>query len=342
MAAVRPLPSDATFAAFRADEAAEQAARKAARLHMRKPRRYPGRNRIMARQDAADLAMRQFIEGQGDGLSDRYACTDPFMIHALGLPSAHDAVPRYFEGKSNSKVPVSLESRCRKCKNCLAHRRRLWTARASDELKAAHRTWFATLTVRPDERFVATMQASALAASAGHGTWASMSSENQFRYLVKFLGGEIDKFLKRVRKSGAAFRYLLVSEAHKDGFPHFHLLIHEAALPLTKRLLESNWRLGYSQFRLVNNSDPRSAFYVCKYLAKSALTRVRASKRYGRDQLVSAGTEAVKSLLTRIEDTVKTGPVPGAPGEVIVEPGCGTTERVGSCELYSAERQADG
>lgn len=342
MVALRPLPSDATYAAFRADEAAELAARKAARLHMRKHRRYPGRNRVMARQDAADLAMRQYIEGEGDSLSDRYPCTDPFMIHALGLPSAHDAVPRYFEGKSNSKVPVSLESRCRKCENCLAHRRRLWTARACDELKAAHRTWFATLTVRPDERFVATMQASALAVSAGHGTWASMSSENQFRYLVKVLGGEIDKFLKRVRKSGAAFRYLLVSEAHKDGFPHFHLLIHEAALPLTKRLLESNWRLGHSQFRLVNNSDPRSAFYVCKYLAKSALTRVRASKRYGRDQLVIAGTEAVKNLATRIEDTVKTGPVPGSPGEVIVEPGCGTTERVGSCELYSAEGQAYG
>lgn len=159
------------------------------------------------------------------------------------------------------------------------------------------------------------MHAASVARAAGHGEWTSMSSENQYRYLVKYLGGEIDRFLKRVRKNGAPFRYLLVSEAHKDGFPHFHMLIHEAASPLTKRLLESNWRLGYSQFRLVNNAEPRSAFYVCKYLAKSALTRVRASKRYGRDQIVVAATEAIMELTTRIGDTVSTGPVPGAPEE---------------------------
>lgn len=316
MPSLRPLPSNDTFAAHRADEAAEAAAHKRERLHMRKQRRYPGRNRVLARQDAADAAMRQFLGGQGDSKGDPYACTDPYVIHAIGLPSAHDAVPRYFEGKSNSKVPVSFDSRCRKCDNCLAHRRRLWSARASDELKAAHRTWFATLTVKPDERFVASMHAATSAARAGHGSWSSMSSENQFRYLVKHLSGEIDKFLKRVRKSGAPFRYLLVSEAHKDGFPHFHLLIHEAALPLTKRLLESNWRLGHSQFRLVNNADPRSAFYVCKYLAKSALTRVRASKRYGRAHLLSAATEAVETLTRRMP--VIPGPVPGAPGKVIV------------------------
>lgn len=140
-----------------------------------------------------------------------------------------------------------------------------------------------------------------------------MSSENQFRYLVKYLNQEIDRYLKRVRKSGAPFRYLLVSEAHKDGFPHFHLLVHEAALPLTKRLLESNWRLGYSQFRLVNNSDPRSAFYVCKYLAKSAQTRVRASKGYGRAHLVRAATEAIGSLTRLLPENP--GPVPGVPGE---------------------------
>ncbi|PQM29547.1 hypothetical protein CVO77_01105 [Sphingopyxis lindanitolerans] len=315
MVALRPLPSSATFAAFRADEAAEAATTKRNRLHMRKQRKYPGRNRVMARQDAADLAFREFTKGEGDTSTDPFACTDPYVIHGIGLPSAHDAVPRYFDGKSNSKVPVSFDSRCRKCEACLSHRRRLWTARASDELKAAHRTWFATLTIRPDDRFVATMHASDTAARAGHGSWPTMSAENQFRYLVKHLNKEIDRFLKRVRKNGAPFRYLLVSEAHKDGFPHFHLLIHEAALPLTKRLLESNWRLGHSQFRLVNNSDPRSAFYVCKYLAKSALTRVRASKRYGRDQLVVAATEAIKEMATRIADTVITGPVPGVPGE---------------------------
>lgn len=312
----RKLPSNAAFAAFRADENAERQAAKAERLYkIFRTRKYPGRNRVMARGDAADLAMRTFSEGEGDSPSDRYACSDPFVIDAIGLPSAIFAVPRYFEYKSNSKVPVSFGTRCRKCENCLAARRRLWTARAVDELKAAHRTWFATLTIRPEDRFVATMHASALASRAGHGEWATMTAENQFRYLALHLGEEVGRYLKRVRKAGSSFRYLLVSEAHKDGFPHFHLLIHEAALPLTKRLLESNWRLGYSQFRLVNDSDPRAAWYVCKYLAKSALTRVRASKRYGRDQLVIAATEAINGIATRIADTVHKPPVPGSPKE---------------------------
>lgn len=297
MSALRPLPSNERFAAHRADEAAQIATEKVQRLHMRKQRKYPGRNRVMARQDAADAKMRQYIEGQGDTKRDPYACSDPYVIHGIGLPSAHDAIPRYFEGKSNSKVPVSFDTRCRKCPECLAHRRRLWTARASDELKAAHRTWFATLTIRPEERFVASMHAASSAAKAGHGSWTSMSSENQFRYLVEYLGHEISRYLKRVRKAGSPFRYLLVSEAHKDGFPHFHMLIHEAALPLTKRLLEDNWRLGYSQFRLVNSSDPRSAFYVCKYLSKSAQTRVRASKRYGNAALIAAATDAAHEVL---------------------------------------------
>lgn len=318
MPSLKPLPSNDTFAAHRADDAAEAAAHKAARLHTRKPRKYPGRNRVMNRQDAADAAMRQFIKGQGDATPDKFPCTNPYMIHAIGLPAATMAVPRYFEGKSNSKVPVSLESRCRKCAACLAHRRRLWSARAADELKAAHRTWFVTLTVRPEDRFVTSMQASAIAFRAGHGDWYAMSSENQFRYLVQVLNQEIDRFLKRVRKA-ASFRYLLVSEAHKDGFPHFHMLIHEAALPLTKRLLESNWRLGHSQFRLVNSADARSAYYVCKYLSKSAQTRVRASKRYGRAALIGAVTDAVVEAATRVLlHPVKTEPVPGAPGEEIV------------------------
>lgn len=321
-------PSNEKFGALRADEAAQQAAAKRQRLHMRKQRKYPGRNRVMARQDAADAAMRQFIKREADSVADRYPCIDPYVIHGIGLPSAHNAIPRYFEGKSNSKVPVSFDSRCRKCSNCLAHRRRLWTARASDELKAAHRTWFATLTVSPENRFVASMNAAASAARAGHGSWRSMSSENQFRYLVEYLNREIDKFLKRVRKSGAPFRYLLVSEAHKDGFPHFHMLIHEAALPLTKRLLESNWRLGYSQFRLVNNADPRSAFYACKYLAKSAQTRVRASRRYGRAQLLSAATEAVEQLTRLLPDTRSLSPGSPETGSS-VDGVVKTTERIG-------------
>lgn len=273
--------------------------------------KYPGRNLVLDRATAAGLREKQIFAPVGS--PDPYKCTDPFIVNAIGLPAATTAVRRYFRFQSNSKVPVRFDTRCRKCAACLKHRRRLWSARASAELVAAHRTWFATLTVAPPQRFVASMQASSTAQSAGHGQWNAMSSENQFRYLVDHLGGEVTKFLKRVRKH-ADLRYLLVSEAHKDGFPHFHMLIHEAALPLTKRLLESNWRLGYSQFRLVDSADKRSAFYVCKYLAKSAQTRVRASKGYGRAELIRAATEATDRVLADAAlARGRPGPVPGVP-----------------------------
>lgn len=256
--------------------------------------KYPGRNRVIDRATAVNLREKQLFAPVGT--PDPYQCTDPFIINAIGLSSGSMAMQDYWNCKAAGKVPVRFPTRCRKCANCLKHKRRLWSARASAELVAAHRTWFATLTVSPENRFMASMHASATAALAGHGSWHSMSAENQFRYLVKHLNEDLTKFMKRVRKH-AAFRHLLVSEAHKDGFPHFHMLIHEAALPLTKRLLESNWRLGFSQFRLVDSADQRSAFYVCKYLTKSALTRVRASKDYGRAELNRAATEAIDRFM---------------------------------------------
>lgn len=309
---LKPLPSTERYAAFRADEAAEAAQHRVQSMHMRKQRKYPGRNRVMARGDAADAKMRQHIADMGDTGDRPYACTDPYVVYGIGLPDPAQAIPRYFEGKSNSKIPVEFNSRCRKCEGCLAHRRRLWSARACDELTAANRTWFATLTVNPDNRFLARMHAEAMAGTAGHRSWLEMSCDDQFKYLVKYLNRELDKYFKRLRKGGAVLRYLLVSEKHKDGFPHFHLLIHEPALPVTKLVLESNWRLGYSQFRLVDKS-PRSAFYVCKYLAKDAQTRVRASSRYGRAQLVRAATEAAGAAVaaTRVWNTRIPGPVPG-------------------------------
>ena len=274
--------------------------------------KYPGRNRVVDRRTAVNLRERQAF---GPINHDRYKCENPFVIHAIGLSSGSTSMLDYWEGRPAGKVPVSFDSRCRKCANCLKHKRRLWTARASDELTYAHRTWFATLTVNPEQRFVASMHAAKAAALAGHGNWHGMQPENQFRYLVNHLGEEITRFLKRVRKH-QQFRYLLVSEAHKDGFPHFHMLIHEGALPLTKRLLESNWRLGYSQFRLVDSANTRSAFYVCKYLTKSALTRVRASKGYGREQKKFAVTEALAGLrqsADAVKHWVQRGLSPGPP-----------------------------
>ena len=53
-------------------------------------------------------------------------------------------------------------------------------------------------------------------------------------------------------------------------------------------MIRKAWQLGFTQFELCR--DSRSAGYLCKYLAKDMLWRVRASKAYGQEE-DSEGTE---------------------------------------------------
>lgn len=259
--------------------------------------RYPGRNRVMSRQDAVEARERQ-LQADWEGRGERYPCTQPYMVEAIGLPSAATAMHRYWKGSNQGKVPVELPARCRKCANCLKHKRRLWTARAVDELKASNRTWFGTLTFDPVNRFRIDLKASIAASRAGHGRWHGLLDETRFQWLTKAAGLEVTDWLKRVRsQSGVPLRYLLVCEPHKDWFPHFHLLLHESDQPVRKALLESQWRSGFSHWRLVEREDPKSVYYACKYLTKSHQTRVRASRRYGREQLLLAATERLSNVL---------------------------------------------
>lgn len=77
----------------------------------------------------------------------------------------------------------------------------------------------------------------------------------------------------------------MTTEAHADGFPHLHLLLHEYEGAATKRLLEEQWPLGISHWRLVNAHDHKVPWYVAKYLTKSILAKPVASLRYGRPPL---------------------------------------------------------
>lgn len=104
----------------------------------------------------------------------------------------------------------------------------------------------------------------------------------------------------------AKFRYLLVAEEHRSertsttmiGRPHYHMLIHERwpyelirsdEYYFTRKgvvrcddaaLIRKGWGLGFTQFELCR--EARSASYLCKYLAKDMLWRVRASTKYGK------------------------------------------------------------
>lgn len=81
------------------------------------------------------------------------------------------------------------------------------------------------------------------------------------------------------------FRFLCVAElGSENGRLHYHMLVHErvGSDPIRRVLLSNQWRsegLGYTDFHLCNTASQAS--YLCKYLTKSLLVRVRASKNYG-------------------------------------------------------------
>jgi hypothetical protein len=128
-----------------------------------------------------------------------------------------------------------------------------------------------------------------------------VSDSELFKAIVQEASPDITNWLKRIRKnSGATLRYLLVCEAHKSGLPHWHVLIHEYQGKVVKAKLEAAWRNGFSHFRLVPTTDIRTAWYVTKYLSKSALARVRASQHYGLPP-VSSHAERMEYLLSSVQ-----------------------------------------
>jgi hypothetical protein len=151
------------------------------------------------------------------------------------------------------------------------------------------RTWFVTLTLRPEEQFKAASRARLRLAKQGTD-FDLLSPARQFAERHREVNREITLWLKRVRKiSNAPLRYFLVAERHKSGLPHYHALLHEgdSGQPVRAAVIKSQWRLGFSQCKLVAADDAkRGAVYVAKYLSKDALSRVRASKGYGHAQSV--------------------------------------------------------
>lgn len=231
---------------------------------------------------------------------------------------------------------LDMEVKCRKCPMCLKSRRALWASRAISEIRAAERTWFGTLTIRPTDRYRALMQARSDCQERAVD-FDALSAEDQFLEKHRVLGAEVTKYVKRVRAQRdwewklrearsilraegwqlpplltaeqeamvrrvarklklpadmPGLRLLVVVEAHKDGEPHYHILLHEpkGSPQVGERLLRQQWALGFVKFKLVamdGEDTSRSAWYIAKYLGKAALARVRASIAYGDTTLES-------------------------------------------------------
>lgn len=185
----------------------------------------------------------------------------------------------------NHALWVTLEVPCRKCPACLRARAAIWASKAREEIRCSSRTWFCTFTLNPDNHF--RVESIARDADARNGDiFEQRSDADQYVRRCQIFGPEITRYIKRVRKeSEAPLRYLFVSERHATGLPHWHALVHEVRpdKPVRKRVLQGQWRFGFSQAKLLPPDDAQAtAWYVAKYLSKDMATRVRSSHHYGR------------------------------------------------------------
>jgi hypothetical protein len=76
-------------------------------------------------------------------------------------------------------VAIDLETKCRRCPTCLRLRAAHWRHRAEDEIERAARTWFGTITLRPEKQFLLEVRATARLRNAGV-EWSHLSPPEQF------------------------------------------------------------------------------------------------------------------------------------------------------------------
>ena len=184
-----------------------------------------------------------------------------------------------------------------------------WAHRARAEFERSACTWLGTITLTPFQHMRLDAAVAAKAQKTGAFVQTEWKPEDYFRERCEVFGRWISLWLKRVRvkeqrrrgKGSQApdFSYLLVAEMHRSGRPHWHVLVHEPRpyeliradeYYVTRKgvvrvddaaMVRKTWQLGFTQFELCR--DSRSASYLCKYLAKDMLWRVRASQKYGGD-----------------------------------------------------------
>lgn len=182
---------------------------------------------------------------------------------------------------------ADITARCRVCDNCLKLRGYEWKQRMQRETLMWPRSWWGTVTLAPYHHDRARNLAR-LRASRNGQRYDGLSEGERFSYLTDVIGEWITTYQKRVREAATGpVRLVFVAEKHKSGLPHYHAIWHECQLgALSERLLSRRWGLGFTQWRVVRTAES-AAGYVAKYLTKSLLARVRASKAYGSLELTT-------------------------------------------------------
>lgn len=200
--------------------------------------------------------------------------------------------------------------RCRSCERCEAYKMRKWWSRMMREADGClaiespskrggrpvrNRIRLLTLTVRPSDRLLFTQRAFAKSEEKGE-VWASLTRQEQYLRVEQEFAPSLEKFLQKlsrtVHRSCRMFRYVLVPEAHADGFPHWHLLLYElrtGVAQITNAAVEKSWPHGFVYSETVKDRDTGqktavtglfAVRYVAKYIGKAG-GRVRPSQNFG-------------------------------------------------------------
>lgn len=216
-------------------------------------------------------------------------CLKPYRTEIVGRPADYkdgdysQPLRQFTFTGGKMTLFVTLHTRCRSCEKCKKARANEWRYRAREELRRAARSWFGTLTLSPVDHYRMVVEARRHCRATGI-LWEALTDEERFKRVANESLKEVTKYMKRVRKqSRVPLRYICVTEKHKSGLPHFHLLVHEVETkPVTHKILSTQWHLGFEKWRLVPLGDLKGAGYVTKYISKSAQGRIRASQHYGK------------------------------------------------------------
>lgn len=265
---------------------------------------HPDRVRLLADKALAKGATRKSLTTIVWDISN--GCPDPFTTVVWGRPHHADKHTKHVIIGPGRTIPhwVEIQTPCRKCEHCLERRSTLWAARARAEFQQSPRTWMGTLTLRPEAWVHAVSTCRAAIANQGLD-YDKLAETDRYALIHAQVSKQITLMIKRWRKKKLLLRYLVVLELHKSGVIHYHMLVHEidADKPVRHRQLCDEWPLGFSKWKLADNSHP---WYVAKYLTKSLLARVRASQRYGGEL---PSQRKVGSLTSRTDREKLTSPL---------------------------------
>ena len=227
-------------------------------------------------------------------------CLSPVFIEHRGA-KARTVFQKTHMNSSDDPINVlEIKARCRKCYPCRQAKAAYWRHLAGNEIEWSERSWFGTLTINPHKRFEYVSLAR-LRLAETNVDFDALSQEERFRILVRIVQPDITKYWKRLRKnSGCRFKYLLVAEAHKDGFPHWHFLCHEYVGKLSGQAMREQWsKIGFAHAKIVDKAKGNVAFYVTKYITKALSTKVIASLSYGYRPQDTASSESASVKLPR-------------------------------------------